>query len=293
MTTQQNINAPMKVVLLGSDTELGRAIRQYYDNDYDFDWLETPCQNVVSMLSSSVLDSAFCDAIIDAYSLRSVAQDDYEEYLGLLKDVIEREACPPFYMLSGVHVFRGDKESSYLENDEPDGRSRFAKKLLDAEHTVLSNEKNIVLRTGWLFSGAQDDFVLNTINLVKSGAQIEFHDTAIGCPTPVSDVARVLLSMVKQRHYGAKNTGIYHYCCSEEISWMGLVEAVLTTASQFDQRAQAALETLGDTASAIEMATDIKRQSLSCRKVFGHFGIKQRSWRPVLRALIKDLYQIS
>lgn len=291
MTKQNDINAPMKVVLLGSDTELGRAIRNYYDNDFDFDWLETPCDDVISIVSSSVLDSFYCDAIIDAYSLRSVTQDEYSEYLQLLEGVVARKACPPLYMLSGVQVFLGDKEASYLETDETDGRSRHAKRLIQAENIVLSSDSNIVLRTGWLFSGTQDDFVSNTINLVKKGAKIEFHDTAIGCPTPVTDVARVLLSVVKQRHYGALNTGIYHYCCSEEVSWMGLVEAVLTTSSQFDARAQNALENIGDTASALEMAVDVKRQSLSCRKIFNHFGIKQRSWRPVLRGLIKEMYQ--
>lgn len=292
LTTPENINAPMRVVLLGSDTELGRAIRNYYDNDFDFDWLEIPCHEVINRLSSSsVLDDNFCDAIIDAHSLRSASQNDYDVYLGQLDALLSNESCPLFYMLSGVQVFLGEKESSYLETDEPDARSRFAKRLISAEQKVLASERHIVLRTGWLFSGAQDDFIANTINLVRSGASIEFHDTAIGCPTPVSDVARVLLSIVKQRHYGALNTGVYHYCCSEEISWMGLVEAVLTTASQFDDKAQAVLENMGDTASALEMATDIKRQSLSCRKIFGHYGIKQRSWRPVLRALIKELHR--
>lgn len=291
MTKQRDINAPMKVVLLGSDTELGRAILNYYDNDFDFDWLQTPCDEVISVLRSSIIDTQYCDAVIDAYSLRSVTQDDYQEYLETLKQVVGREQCPLMYMLSGVQVFTGDKDASYLENDEANGRSRHAKRLIEAESIVLSSDKNIVLRTGWLFSGAQDDFVSNTINLVKKGVKIEFHDTAIGCPTPVTDVARVLLSVVKQRHYGAQNTGVYHYCCSEEVSWMGLVEAVLTTSSQFDVQAQTALESMGDTASALEMAIEVKRQSLSCRKIFNHFGIKQRSWRPVLRGLIKDLYQ--
>ncbi|MBM6551196.1 sugar nucleotide-binding protein [Marinomonas ostreistagni] len=289
---QDNINAPMRVVLLGSDTELGRAIREYYDNDFDFDWLETPSEEVMQRLSSSVLDRQYCDAIIDAYSLRSASQNDYAQFLAALEQVVQQESCPPIYMLSGVQVFLGDKETTYLETDEPDGRGRFANTLQQAEQVVLASDNNIVLRTGWLFSGAVDDFVSNTINLVRSGSSVTFHDTAIGSPTPVSDVARVLLSVVKQRHYGAKNTGIYHYCCSEEISWMGLVEAVLTTASQFDQRAQAELEKLGDTVNALEMATEIKRQSLSCRKIFGHYGIKQRSWRPVLRSLIKELYQL-
>jgi dTDP-4-dehydrorhamnose reductase len=292
LITQDNINAPIRVVLLGSDTELGRAIRQYYDNDFDFDWLEVPCHEVFNQVSASVVDEKYCDAIIDAYSLRSALQNDYEQYLTLLDGLLAKESCPLFYMLSGVQVFLGEKESTYLETDEPDARSRFAGRLIEAENKVLASGRNMVLRTGWLFSGAQDDFIANTINLVRAGSPIEFHDTAIGSPTPVSDVARVLLSMVKQRHYGAENTGIYHYCCSEEITWMGLVEAVLTTASQFDQKAQAVLESMGDTANALEMATEIKRQSLSCRKIFGHYGIKQRSWRPVLRTLIKDMYNI-
>lgn len=289
---QENINAPLRVVLLGSDTELGHAIRGYYDNDFDFDWLEIPCHQVLAHLSTKIVDIEHCDAVIDAYSLRSATQNDYDEYLTLLEQIVDYEQTAPFYMLSGVQVFLGDKETSYLETDKPDARSRFANKLQQAEQMILRSERNIVLRTGWLFSGAQDDFVLNTLSVVRRGESIGFVDTTIGCPTPVSDVARVLLSVVKQRHYGATNTGIYHYCGSEEISWMGLAEAVLTTASQFDEKALAALENIGDTVNALELATEIKRQSLSCRKIFSHYGIKQRSWRPVLRSLIKDIYKL-
>ena len=39
--------------------------------------------------------------------------------------------------------------------------------------------------------------------------------------------------------------------------------------------------------------TLLRRQSLSCRKIFNHFGVKQRPWRASLRNLVKELYQMS
>ncbi len=48
--------------------------------------------------------------------------------------------------------------------------------------------------------------------------------------------------------------------------------------------------------SLLSMEEDIprvKKQSLSCRKVFNHYGVKQRPWRSSLRKLVKELYKSS
>ena len=98
--------------------------------------------------------------------------------------------------------------------------------------------------------------------------------------------------MIKQRHYGAKNTGIYHYCCAEEISWIGLVEAILATSGQMDPKVNVEVESIEDSLMVMDgEVTQIKRQSLSCRRVFNHYGVKQRPWRSSLRNLVKELYK--
>ena len=132
-----------------------------------------------------------------------------------------------------------------------------------------------------------------TIDLIKKGVNLAHNDSFVGSPSPVSDLARVTLTMIKQHYYGSTNTGVYHYCCSEEISWYGFVEAILATAGQFDPKAPVTIEAISDCFPDSADIVLVKRQSLSCRKVFNHFGVKQRPWRASLRKLVKELYQFT
>jgi dTDP-4-dehydrorhamnose reductase len=70
------------------------------------------------------------------------------------------------------------------------------------------------------------------------------------------------------------------------------VEAIIATSGQFDPKAQVEVEAIGDEFSEAQESV-MRRQSLSCRKIFNHFGIKQRPWRSKLKNLVKGLYQVS
>ncbi|TDO96293.1 sugar nucleotide-binding protein [Marinomonas balearica] len=283
------INKPIRILLLGSDTELGEAIRDYKQVENEFQWFECATKDVVRLLANDDLESNV-DFVVDAYSLRHAPENTYEEFTQLVQDKLVNLNVPIF-MMSSVRVFSGEQNAAYTENDIPDSDSHYENALMSMENILLNNERNVVLRTGWLFSGMHDDFVSSTIGLVQSGVNLAYQDNVIGCPTPVTDVARVTHSMIKQSYNGAENWGVYHYCCAEEVSWLGLVEAILATASQFDPKAQSEMDSINDSLANEEGGLSIQRQSLSCRKIFNHYGIKQRSWRPTLRKLIKDLYQ--
>ncbi|MCW8357277.1 NAD(P)-dependent oxidoreductase [Marinomonas pontica] len=236
------------------------------------------------------LDDMQFDVVIDALSLRYALQSDYEKFQSTLQYFSDR-ANAPLIMISSARVFSGNKEVPYAETDTPDSTEPYAQALIAAESIVLSNPDNIVLRTGWLFSGQGDDFVCRTLGLIQDGVNLAYKDDLIGSPTPVSDLVRVILSMVNQGHYGAENKGVYHYCCAEEISWIRLVEAIVATSGQFDPKAQVEVEAIGDSFPEVQETSAMQRQSLSCRKIFNHFGIKQRPWRSKLRSLVKELYK--
>ncbi|AEF53809.1 SDR family oxidoreductase [Marinomonas posidonica] len=291
MNNKQDINAPIRILLLGSGTEVGAAFLNLTQDKPEFEWL---CPDEALLLDATRRDELKAmtfDVVIDALSLRHALQSDYDKFLGVLT-FLSQEAFAPLIMLSSARVFSGDKGLAYSEKDVPDGNSAYAKALIQAELEVLNHPQNIVLRTGWLFSGQGDDFVCRTLESIQGGVNLAYKDDLIGSPTPVSDLVRVVLSMVNQSHYGAESKGIYHYCCAEEISWIGLVEAILAAAAQYDSRAQVDVEAPSDSVEGVSQVA-MKRQSLSCRKVFNHFGIKQRPWRSKLRSLVKELYQVS
>ncbi|UTV98715.1 sugar nucleotide-binding protein [Marinomonas rhizomae] len=292
MNNTQDINAPIRILLLGSGTEVGSSLLLLSEAKTEFEWLCPEESLLLDVERRAELDDMQFDVIVDALSLRYALQSDYGKFQSTLRYLSE-QAGAPLIMISSARVFSGNKDAAYAETDVPDSLEPYAKALIEAESVVLSSPNNIVLRTGWLFSGKGDDFVCRTLGLIQDGVNLAYKDDLIGSPTPVSDLVRVILSMVNQGHYGAQNKGVYHYCCAEEISWIRLVEAILATSSQFDPKAQVEVEAIGDSFPEVQEASTMKRQSLSCRKIFNHFGIKQRPWRSKLRSLVKELYQAS
>ncbi|WP_111640156.1 SDR family oxidoreductase [Marinomonas shanghaiensis] len=290
MNNTQDINAPIRILLLGSNTEVGASLLSFSAGKNEFEWLCPEESMLLDVTRRAELEAMQFDVVIDALSLRHALQSDYAKFQSTLRYLSEQGRAS-LIMLSSARVFSGNKDVPYSEIDVPDSSDPYALALIEAEKIVLSHPENIVLRTGWLFSGKGDDFVCRTLGLIQDGVNLAYKDDLIGSPTPVSDLVRVILSVVKQGHYGAKNKGVYHYCCAEEISWVGLVEAIVATSSQFDPKAQVEVEAISDAFPEVQDMVVMKRQSLSCRKIFNHFGIKQRPWRSKLRNLVKELYQ--
>ena len=290
MNNTQDINAPIRILLLGSNTEVGASLLSFSAGKNEFEWLCPEESMLLDVTRRAELEAMQFDVVIDALSLRHALQSDYAKFQSTLRYLSEQGRAS-LIMLSSARVFSGNKDVPYSEIDVPDSSDPYALALIEAEKIVLSHPENIVLRTGWLFSGKGDDFVCRTLGLIQDGVNLAYKDDLIGSPTPVSDLVRVILSVVKQGHYGAKNKGVYHYCCAEDISWVGLVEAIVATSSQFDPKAQVEVEAISDAFPEVQDMVVMKRQSLSCRKIFNHFGIKQRPWRSKLRNLVKELYQ--
>jgi len=288
LNNTQDINTPVRILLLGCDTEVGSSLLYFSEEKTEFEWLCPKESTLLNKECRSELDAFEFDVIIDALSLRYALQDDYAEFQDTLR-YLNNKTLAPLIMISSARVFSGDSDVPYSEADIPDSLDPFSTALIESEAIVLEGASNIVLRTGWLFSGQSDDFVSRTVGLIQDGVNLAYKNDSVGSPTPISDLVRVVLSIVNQLHYGAKNQGVYHYCCAEEISWIGLVEAIVAASGNADSKTQ--VESIEGAFSDDEVPINIRRQSLSCRKVFNHFGIKQRPWRSKLRSLVKELYQ--
>ena len=290
MVNEKEVNAPIKILLLGSDTNMGQEFLSFSNELVEF--------SLTSLTKEQFFQPNFSennfeqyDVVLDALSLEFGFDEAYFEQITLCNQAVFSSEISMF-MLSSVGVFSGEKGAAYDENEEPDSHTSAGKLLAEIERLVLSDENNVVLRTGWLFGGKQQDFVTNTIKSLKAGDEVTLQDDLLGNPTPVSDLVRVAFSLIKQRHFGAENAGIYHYACAEDISWFGFGEAILTNSAQFNVHFQASLHSNNASQAELTDLTLLRKQSLSCRKIFNHFGVKQRPWRASLRNLVKELYQM-
>jgi dTDP-4-dehydrorhamnose reductase len=289
LASEREINAPIKILLLGSDSNIGLEFLRFSNDLAEFSL--TPCtQDQFNQADFITERFEQYDVVLDALSLGAKADEKYSMQIKACNQAL-LESDISMFMLSSVAVFSGSKEAAYEEHEVPDSTINEGKQLAAIEALVLRDDMGVVLRSGWLFGFAENDFVADTLASFVAGKEVSLQDDYIGNPTPISDLVRVAFSLIKQRYYGAENSGVYHYSCAEDISWFGFGEAISVNATQFNLQLQAGLTPINEYQAESSELTLLRRQSLSCRKIFNHFGVKQRPWRASLRNLVKELYQ--
>tara|TARA_R110002094_G_scaffold41583_3_gene53989 strand:+ start:34 stop:939 length:906 start_codon:yes stop_codon:yes gene_type:complete len=191
--------------------------------------------------------------------------------------------------ISCAEVFQGDRIEVFAEDDEPAPQTLYAKSKLRGEELVRAAlSRHIILRTGWLFSARGDSYVRSLLEQARQQQEVYVADGLVGDPTPVADLARVILAMIKQLDSGAECWGTYHYSAAESISWFGFAESIIAAARQY---ADIPLERLLAVPQAeLEIRQRPQNSRLDCDKILSAFGIHQRAWRPGLMQVVRSYY---
>jgi dTDP-4-dehydrorhamnose reductase len=195
----------------------------------------------------------------------------------------------PLLHLSSAYVFSGDKKLGYNELDVVKPVGVYGASSQRGEEAIAAGlEKHVILRTGWVFGEGQDEFIRRWI---KEAKEAEGAVTVLRrkfSPTPVEDVARVLLAIALQVNCDAKVWGTYHYCGLETKRESEFVQHVLKLAAQHDENVYKLLDHLSLNLLRAEQP-EVVNSTLATKKIFDTFGIKQRSWHGSLQALIKGI----
>ncbi len=191
--------------------------------------------------------------------------------------------------LSCTDVFDGELETAYQENQKQNPISAYGDSIIQGERAIRQFlPRHLIVRTGWVFSGRGSCPVRSLLEHARRQPEVEVADGLNGCPTAASDVARVVLALVKQFDCGIDNWGTYHYCSSEPISWFGFCEAVIAAARQYENLALTNLVMVPN-----EQLLGFARPAnavLDCSAVLRNFGVHQRAWRMGLMQVMRTLY---
>ena len=196
----------------------------------------------------------------------------------------------PLIQLSTALVYDGEKKLGYNEVDDVNPQGVYGATAVQAEQAVMALERHLVLRAGWLFGpGLNDQIKVWLKNVKKHEGNLQVCRRRIS-PTPVDDLARVLMALSLQVDCGADVWGVYHYCGLETKKESEFVLQVLKYASQQDELIYQMLDSV-DVSETQPTPPDVPNTTLACKKIFDTFGIKQRSWHGGLQSTIKSLYQ--
>ncbi|PKG56604.1 dTDP-4-dehydrorhamnose reductase [Shewanella sp. GutDb-MelDb] len=137
--------------------------------------------------------------------------------------------------ISTDFVFSGDKGSAYDEQARPSPISVYGKSKLAGDNAVLQilGNQAYIVRTAWLYSAWQQNFVKTMQQLFRSSDKISVIDTQRGSPTWCEPLAVVIFKLVKmavnERKQDNKHSlsddalscgdNVYHYAGHGHCSW--------------------------------------------------------------------------
>src|SRR4051794_13864215 len=117
--------------------------------------------------------------------------------------------------LSTDYVFDGEKDSPYVESDEPNPISAYGRSKLAGEREVAAaSPRHFVVRSSWLFGATGENFVETMLRLGRDLGEVVVVRDQVGCPTYTGHLADALVRLVDTDAYG-----LHHIAGGGQCSW--------------------------------------------------------------------------
>ncbi len=293
---------PIKVLVTGAQGQVGSALTRLGATDDFFEIVALGKNQLDITDAEQVRDQLMVhlpDYVINCAAFDHVdeAENQSEHCYAVNAQGVENLALVcgdlsiPMFHLSTDYVFDGHYASGYTEEDEVAPLGVYGDSKWQGEERLRQLlPKHIILRVSWLFSDQGNNFVLRMLESARKQKAIEAVSDRRGCPTSASDVARVVIAMLKQIHNGADVWGTYHYCGAEVINRFDFCKEILIAAGQYESFEVEKLVPV----SSKDYVTEALRPNtsvLTCKKLLSTFGIRQRPWRKELQWLMRIIYK--
>ena len=191
----------------------------------------------------------------------------------------------PVIHFSSYTIFGADSRGTHSEKDVAAPLGETGQAFVQAEGFITSQvARHIVLRLSWVIGAYGDNLLTRLLSAYLAGASVSVNRRLRGAPTPLADVARVTVAIIKQVSCGADNWGVMHYCSSDACTQDEFAEQLL------QMLIQQQLLTAEPRLTLIDEEPDNEPMSaiLGCRRVRDYFGVQARSWRPGLLLMVKQ-----
>jgi len=297
----------MKIAITGKNGQLGKSIfKQAKKNDVKnnptlkftfIDREELDLSNL-DKIEKYFLKNKF-DVIVNtaAYTLVDRAEDELQIANQInnlaVRKLAEVAETNQIYLIhiSTDYVFDGKNNSQYDEEDQTNPINAYGKTKLAGEMAIQEIMQNnaTIIRTSWVYSEFKNNFVKKILDLGKEGKVIKIVDDQIGSPTYASDLADVILNIIKNRQSKKKedlNIQTYHYSNDGEISWYDFAKQIFKL-SKIDCEVEPI-----NTEDFLTKAERPKNTTLSKIKIKQDLNLTDCNWSDSLKKAI-DIIEIN
>jgi len=289
----------MRILVTGKNGQLGKSIHKLVANteqtdDFVFVGREELDLSDGNNIAHYFEGNAF-DIVINCAAYTAV--DKAEEEKDLANQVnhlavkqlaqIAKNQQAKLIHISTDYVFDGESDKPYTETDVTNPINIYGKTKLAGEKAIqeIMPTDAIIIRTSWVYSEYGNNFVKTMLRLGKERSELNVVSDRIGSPTYATDLAGVILEIIKNKEFSELNqkTQIYHYSNEGGISWYDFSKEIFALA-KVDCRVNPIT-----TEQRMTPARRPRNTSIDKYKIRSAFGIKQPFWKTSLVDCIQNL----
>ncbi len=127
----------------------------------------------------------------------------------------------PVVYYSTDYVFDGSKREPYVESDEPNPLSVYARTKLGGEREVRDGW---IVRSSWLFGSTGKNFVRTMLALAERQDEIRVVDDQVGAPTYVGHLAEATRELLELPY------GVWHLAAQGQCTWFEFAQVIFQEA---------------------------------------------------------------
>lgn len=227
-----------KIIITGSNGQLGRAINQFYAGREDLEFINTDVDTLditnvedVVKLAKEVKPYAIVNCA--AYTAVDACETNREiafkvNTIGPRNLAIAaNETGAKLVHVSTDYVFNGKKQGAYYETDPTAPESVYGETKEAAERMVKELcSRYYILRTAWLY-GDGKNFAKTMLKILETNSKVRVVCDQIGTPTSAKELAKGIDSLLFTDNYG-----LFHATCEGQCSWADFAKEVFRLAGR-------------------------------------------------------------
>lgn len=282
-----------RILIVGGNGQLGNCIRKIapdFENRYEFNFTDSQTLNITDRDSISDFfydfKPHFC-INASAYTAVDLAESEPEKAFAVNAEGVANlaEACEEYNCVlihvSTDYVFDGETNISYSEDNFTNPQGVYgASKLKGEELATDINPKTIVIRTSWLYSEFNKNFVKTMLNLFSQKDELGIVSDQFGQPTNANDLAEAIIKIIESE---PKTYGIFHFSNYPETTWFEFAQKIAEfSGSKIKLNAMT-------TEEFPTPAKRPKRSTMSLDKIEKTYQIELKHWENSLQDCIETL----
>jgi dTDP-4-dehydrorhamnose reductase len=218
-----------KILVIGSNGQLGNCFKKRssdFDSEFEFNFAGSDDLDITNQSSvDDFIDNYKPDFCINAaaYTAVDLAEKEVEKAFSVNADGVAyiAEACKNsraiLIHISTDYVFDGDTNISYSEDNFTNPQGVYGASKLKGEELALDiNPQTIVIRTSWLYSEFNKNFVKTMLHLFSVKDELGIVADQFGQPTNANDLANAVMKIIESV---PTSFGVFHFSNYPETNW--------------------------------------------------------------------------